>query len=42
MKRVTSSFVSSVVNEHPALNIKVQVIVAVGIGIIFILWVFGF
>lgn len=31
MKRVTSSFVSSVVNEDPALNIKVQVIVAVGI-----------
>lgn len=39
-KRVTSSFVSSVVNEDPALNIKVQVIVAV--GIFFILWVFGF
>lgn len=31
MKRVTSSFVSFVVNEDPALNIKVQVIVAVGI-----------
>lgn len=31
MKRVTSSFVSSVVNEDPALNIKVQAIVAVGI-----------
>lgn len=31
MKCVTSSFVSSVVNEDPALNIKVQVIVAVGI-----------